>query len=413
METTTLEAPSKSAFSHLDSLRHKTDPVADKVVAEIISNEQTFKVNHLFDYLVKNNDEVPEAFPKIVHEYFEQTAHLPEWADKKQLKIAQAIYADYGPQFNMILLCKSLPYCYSCANGAIVLHDTGRLSEHDGSLKKFTRRLAETAQFVVTVLSPDNFEPSGNAIRTIQKVRLMHASIRYFLKQRGFDAEKYGEPINQEDMLGTMLSFSTVIGEGLEQLGIQLTGPQKEALLHTLKVTGYILGIDPNEMPANYSKGLKLQNDILEHQMEKSEWGIELQKACIDFMDHVIPGNLFQHVPEVITRYLSGDKIADQLEIEDTNGLTEKIFPKFLKTIFKGQEKLEDHSFIVRKLTEAFNHALIKATLNYFNENKSTHFYIPPSLQKSWKLNETWEDVIASPSIFNRRISIQKKINQL
>ncbi len=59
----------------------------------------------------------------------------------------------------------------------------------------------ETSQMVINVMTPGGFEPNGTGIITIKKVRLMHASIRYYLKhphinQKGWDTSTLGEPIN-------------------------------------------------------------------------------------------------------------------------------------------------------------------------------------------------------------------------
>ena len=69
-------------------------------------------------------------------------------------------------------MCKSLPEAYVCANGAKVLYTTGRMTEQSGNLNVFTRRLMETAQFVINVCSPGGLSDTGSGIITAQKVRL-------------------------------------------------------------------------------------------------------------------------------------------------------------------------------------------------------------------------------------------------
>src|SRR6201999_3276000 len=123
----------------------------------------------------------------------------------------QEVFACYGPQICLCLLCKSLPEAYACAKGAQVLYRTGRLTDQDGTMRTFTRRLMETSQFVVNVCIPGGLEPNGKGIVTSQKVRLIHAAIRYFIKKGEWDVATLGEPINQEDMAGTLQSFSTLI----------------------------------------------------------------------------------------------------------------------------------------------------------------------------------------------------------
>ncbi|MBK8044673.1 MAG: DUF2236 domain-containing protein [Haliscomenobacter sp.] len=81
----------------------------------------------------------------------------------------------------------------------------------------------ETAQFVIDVLSPGGLSPAGKGVRSAQKVRLIHASIRHFLKQRGWDTEDLGEPLNQEDKAGTLMAFSALLLDGFKMMQIGLT----------------------------------------------------------------------------------------------------------------------------------------------------------------------------------------------
>ena len=57
------------------------------------------------------------------------------------------------------------------------------------------RRVGETAQFVLAVTAPGSLDPCGRGIRKIQKVRLLHAAIRYLISGSGrWDAEADGRP---------------------------------------------------------------------------------------------------------------------------------------------------------------------------------------------------------------------------
>ena len=53
----------------------------------------------------------------------------------------------------------------------------------------------------------------------------------------------------------------------------------------------------------------------------------------------------------------------------------------------------------------------MKGMLSYFNENKQVMFRVPPDLRENWENNAPWGNVFATPALFNRRISYQKKNN--
>src|SRR4029453_9478056 len=106
------------------------------------------------------------------------------------------------------------------------------------------RRILETAHFVLDVASNGGLSPDGRGIRAAQKVRLMHASVRMLVRRRGWNEELHGVPINQQHLVGTMLSFSTVVIDGLRTMGIMVRDDEAEAWFHLWRVVGFMLGID-------------------------------------------------------------------------------------------------------------------------------------------------------------------------
>src|SRR5581483_7387456 len=132
----------------------------------------------------------------------------------------------YGPQVILNLFCYSLPFCYAARKGVQVVWLTSRRYTNP------TRRIIETAQMVVDVMRPGGLSAGGTGVKTAQKVRLMHAGVRHQIHAyTGWNAE-FGEPINQEDMAGTLMSFSWVVVDGLRRLGMGLNDAEAEAYLH-------------------------------------------------------------------------------------------------------------------------------------------------------------------------------------
>lgn len=377
----------KWSAEEFSSFRLKTDPLADNVIRSIISTSETEKVNGIFSHLRDNMEVDIQQLPPIVRTYFEETAILPSWIDQEKIKIGQKVFATYGPEISLCLLCKSLPEAYACANGAKVLYATGRMTEQNGSLNVFTRRLMETAQFVVNVCSPGGLDPKGSGIVTAQKVRLIHAAVRYYIKKHGSWPKAYGEPINQQDMAGTLQSFSTLTLQGLERLDIQLSEEEKEGYYHCWRVAGHIVGLEEELNPPTHQEGLALGEAILADQVKPSAEGHTLTMAVCDFMTEMLPGNIFKHTPEVIIRYLVGDKIAENLQLDDETNLIDKIVPRFMGFLFHTSEEVENKSHFFEKIIQHLNLHLLQGMLNHFNENKQVRFYIPPDLRNDWNLD--------------------------
>lgn len=407
----TLLKPSKRWNEQLlENLRNFTDPTADQVIIDIIENDKEYSINRLFNDLVTNNDPIPPDMPIQVANYFKKTEILPEWFDSKKIKLAQEIYADFGPQANLVLFCKSLPSCYACSKGAQVMYATGRMSEHGKSMAKFTRRIMETAQFILNVMEPEGFSGTGKAIRSMQKVRLIHATIRYHLNMAPWDDEKLGKPINQEDLLGTMLSMSFQIAEGLQELNIPLNTAQKDAYAHLGAVLGYMMGIPEEVIPHTYNEAEECTAAILNHQVSASPEGTELTNSCLNFMADIIPGKKFDEIPNIYTRYLIGDELADLLNIEKNHNSFENwLVMKQMKFLNFVEDEVTDISVLLDKITEKVNKALLQGMINFFNDDKQVHFYIPPNLQDNWERIEVWKNKWTSIEVLNKRLVVQVK----
>lgn len=388
----------------LEYKRLQADPLADGVITAILEAGLQGQINKVFATLVQNSSFQPgsfQDFPAPIHQaitrYFEQTSTLPVWADAKKLEAGARVFSLYGPEIALLLNVKSLPMCYSCWRGAYVLYQTGRLSERSGSLHPLARRLMETAQMVMHVLAPGGMTPQGSGIVTMQKVRLIHAAIRYFIKHSphapAWDTPTYGEPINQEDLAGTLMSFSALVIGGLKQLNIQLSAAEKEGYMHTWRVVGYLMGIHEDLLPYTYKQGWALGIAIVKRQAAASAEGRELTRACIDFLKYIVPGNLFDDLPEYMIWYFmqdvskdAGKDLGDILGLATGKSLKGQVVLKVAR-IFLGQlDKLDNHSSLMRQLSGRFNREMLRGFMHYYNDGKQAHFYIPPSLQQDWKL---------------------------
>jgi len=99
----------------------------------------------------------------------------------------------------------------------------------------------------------------------------------------------WGLPINQEDLAGTLMSFSWIVLDGLEKLGAALTSDEREAYLHCWKVIGHLLGIRNELLPKNFDSARDLAAAIVRRQFGPSSEGKALTKALVDMMAQVLP----------------------------------------------------------------------------------------------------------------------------
>lgn len=367
----------------LQRKRHRTDPVADDVVRQIIDRGQKDQVTRLFSIIVNDDGSLPADLPAEVRDYFEKTAHLPDWADKDLIALGQQIYIRHGILISLLLSFKSLPECYACAKGAMVLFHTARLNEQNGSMDAYSRRIAETAQFVVYAMSPGGLSANGRGIRAAQKVRLIHGVIRYYLRQQNWDAAQFDEPINQEDMAGTLMAFSALVLEGLQRLNVRLTDLEKEAYMHCWRVIGHIMGLDDDLLPNNATDALALGHAVMNHQVVSSEQGKSLMAALLDFLHKLAPPFITAETNIDMMRFTMGNDIADKLGVPPTSPQDVEKLAKKVRFVAEVGEVL-DHTLLLAMLIQGVSKLVLQAQLNYMDKNQSLDFYLPESLTKDW-----------------------------
>jgi hypothetical protein len=165
----------------LTQYRMIADAPADEVIRRVLAEDATVKLNELLRSLSNNNSFETVALPTPMREFVAQASAMPEWYDATKAALGEKLFTKYGMEICVILLCKSLPECYLCWRGAVVLYETGRLTEQRGDLSRLTKRIAETLQFVINVMAEGGTNPEGKGIVTAQKIRLIHASIREYI----------------------------------------------------------------------------------------------------------------------------------------------------------------------------------------------------------------------------------------
>src|SRR5690606_32953091 len=150
---------------------------------------------------------------------------------------------------------------YAGARDNKVLVLSGRLAGSGA----FTR-LVETARFVAAVCAPGALRPEEAGWRSILSVRLLHAQVRALCRREGYDVARYDEPINQEAMSGTLMLFGHGLLTCLRRLGV-LVSEEEAASWHGLwREIGWLLGVDPELLPATYAEEVALYERIKAHQ---------------------------------------------------------------------------------------------------------------------------------------------------
>lgn len=231
---------------------------------------------------------------------------VPGWVDFAMMEKGRRVMSRYGLLQGLILLCSSLTAGYAFNKPNQVLLATGRLQ------KDVSKRIFETGQFLHNMTGPEGLRPGGVGHRTILEVRLLHAAVRQHLLSTGrHDLEHYQQPINQEDMAGTILAFDFVVARGLRQFGVALSEEERAATHYFWRYAGWLLGVDEALLPASPAEQEVLAAQLFTHLYEPDEHGAELARALLHDMANQPPYHLPEGGLHAISRFLIGDELAD------------------------------------------------------------------------------------------------------
>lgn len=296
----------------LTGKRQVIDAPADQFINRAF--QDTASKTSLREYLatLKFNSQLNQLPQSYSNEPFIHSQKLPDWANARQMQQGAAFFARHAGLIMNMLGLLSLPYCYAAADGARVLYLSERIRNDTA------KRLQETGDFVWEVMAPDAFEPEGKGFASILKVRLIHAAARYYTLQSGRWDTAWGQPVNQEDMAGTNLSFSLLVIRGLRKLEVAVTYADQQAFMHLWNVIGSLSGVERILLPDDGKQAIALEQAISKHQFRASEEGQALTRALIDYFTSLkLPAPFGSKETVQLMRFLLGDEVASILALPE------------------------------------------------------------------------------------------------
>src|SRR5690606_6619614 len=222
-------------------MRCNGDPLADDAATALFTAIQgrdkdevaafiTKFVFHDFTQSWRAQTLIPDPPELIAYfERFDEFKLTPE--ELQYLEKGAQFFEKHGPWITFALGVRSLLKQYAHTNAIEVLRLTTLLVQH------VNRRSMETMQFVLHVMEVgwdmkdehghDKLNLDHPGILSIKKLRLVHAMVRYRILHRMYDTSlgEYddsilGHPINQEDMVFAIHTFSLEVIEGLREMRI-------------------------------------------------------------------------------------------------------------------------------------------------------------------------------------------------
>jgi hypothetical protein len=292
----------------------RCDPPADALVAWLATQPERFELARAWQAWQSG-----EAQADPVAEYFDSVRPIPAWVDWRRVDRARRVFERTGPFGGIVLSLRSLMAGYIAPAGNKPLVFSGRLRE------QAPRRVAETARFVTAVCAPGGMRPGAQGFLITLHVRLMHAQIRRLLWNSGrWDRASWAEPINQHDMLGTMLLFSEVYIEGLRLFGFSIAEDEADDWIHLWRLVAWVMGTEPDLLPTRYAEATELRELILGTQGPPDADSRALAAALLELppradLDARL-ARLRRGMLRGLSRMLIGDENADRLGIARAPG---------------------------------------------------------------------------------------------
>ena len=243
-----------------------------------------------------------------------------ELLDEQTVRASRELFGRWTTVMYLGLLVRSLPDGYAAAHGVKVLAAISDLATNP------VRRVGETAQFLRDLFerdeswSPEGMVIGGPAYESVRGVRLIHAIVARQLLIGGWDTESHGVPINQEDLLGTMLSFVVPPFEMMGELGIGIARPERDAYTRFWCAIGHLLGLPLALVTRQTGHGLRslsydeaaaLAETIRSRQQQRSLDGVRMGEALLEGVSDGFPraldwvaGGLFHAVGSARAREL-------------------------------------------------------------------------------------------------------------
>ncbi len=246
----------------------------------------------------------------VFQEFLDHCNQVPGWVDFDSMEEGARIFKRYAPLQGLVLLCSSLVEGYAFNKPAQVLVATGRLQ------KDVTRRIYETGQLLHNMVGKDNIAPGSAGHRTLMEVRLTHSAVRQFLWNSGkWDAEQYDQPINQEDMAGTVLEFDFMVARGIERLGVKLSYEEKSLMQYFWRYAGLVLGVKEELLPASLEEQEMLALQLVTHLYNPTPDSEKLAKALLRDMAKEPPFHLPEGMLVAFSEFLVGPVVANDINM--------------------------------------------------------------------------------------------------
>lgn len=298
-----MPAPPWSAPSGFAAYEAMADPLADGAIKCLIDHklrpgQDTVTELHRLHRKAKLTGEQRQA----LEAFFEDVESPPDWVDWASVARGQKLMAMQALPVSASFLLGGLIESYTAPGIARILAETGRLSHSTA------RRIFETGQMVFDCALEGNLAPGRMGHRTLLRVRLLHAFVRYHAQRHGVEGA-----INQAEMSFTLGMFNIGILKGMKRLGLRVHRQDAQDYHHLWRTAGYFMGVHHDLLPTTVEEAYRLQARLTEHLQRPDRNSRQLAHSVIHALQAKPPFLLSSRALYALSRQLLGPELADQL----------------------------------------------------------------------------------------------------
>ncbi|MFM9378043.1 oxygenase MpaB family protein [Gordonia sp. VNK21] len=245
-------APSADEFRRLGELLYAGDPEMDELV-EWMLEAGVAATKPLFQRaLTEGIAAVPDA-PEPLRAFFATYETLPDWVEPEKLALAAQVMRCGGADGLYIARDVALIGGYQYSGFNQTLLRTGALEKGSNA------RFAETSQWALDVIHPDELRPLGRGYRSTLHVRFIHSMVRRHVEAMpDWDDHEWGLPINQTDMAATLVGALVAPSVGGIGMGLINRPREYEAVAHLTRYVGWLMGVRDDLLPHSFRDALRI-----------------------------------------------------------------------------------------------------------------------------------------------------------
>lgn len=289
------------------------DPIADAAVEALSAMKRSEASRIISAYMSPPDGNERPAVPPEVQALFDDVMTPPDWLDLSSLTPGIHMFHRNRKMVVAGMLAGVLVEGFS-TNISESFFITGRLRDQG------VRRLRQNNRHMVEIFLPGGMDVYGDGWRLSFRIRLVHAQVRYLLKNStDWDEDALGVPLSAAHVGYAITAFSARLLKHMRSLGAAFTEEEAASFMATWRYSGLLMGIPESILFQGEEDALRLYEIGTMCEPEPGASSIVLANSLINSAPLVVgiddpsEGQKLSRYVYKVSRALIGDELANQL----------------------------------------------------------------------------------------------------